>query len=170
VAGDSSGGNLAAAVALMARDRGGPAIALQILVYPVIRAHLDGAAYVQDVDTPPLTTKAMVWYSEQYVRTPHDAEDPYCSPLVAPSVAGLPATLLITAEFDPLRDDCLAYGRRLAESGVPLVASHYSDVFHGFYSFRGYIPQGDQAFEEVVSALRHRLPASAPAPVEAAAT
>jgi acetyl esterase len=107
----------------------------------------------------------MVWYTEQYVRKPEDADDPYCSPLAAPDVSGLPPTLLITAEFDPLRDDCLAYGRRLAEADVPLVSSHYSDVFHGFYSFRGYIPQGDQAFEEVVSAVRHRLPLPVPAEV-----
>ena len=164
VAGDSSGANLAAAVALMSRDRGGPGIALQILVYPIARCHLEPEGYVQGVDTPPLTTVAMAWYTQQYLNGPADLDNPYASPIAAEDLSGLPATLLVTAEVDPLRDDCLDLGRRLQEAGVSLVASHYSDMFHGFYSFRGFIPQGDQAFEEVASAIRHRLPVRAPLP------
>lgn len=161
VAGDSSGGNLAAAVALMCRDRGGPGLALQVLVYPVAQCHLDPDSYVQGVDTPPLTARGMAWYTEQYLESADQADDPYASPLAAHDLSRLPPTLLVTAEFDPLRDDCLEYGRRLREVDVPLTATHYSDMFHGFYSFRGFIRQGDQAFEEVASALRHRLPALA---------
>jgi acetyl esterase len=164
VAGDSSGGNLAAAVALMCRDRGGPAVALQVLVYPIARCHLEPEGYVQGVDTPPLTTVAMAWYAQQYLSSPADVDNPYASPIAAEDLSGLPPTLLVTAEVDPLRDDCMAFGERLREAGVSLVTSHYSDMFHGFYSFRGFIPQGDQAFEEVASALRHRLPAPAPVP------
>jgi acetyl esterase len=157
VAGDSSGGNLAAAVALMARDRGGPAIALQVLVYPVIDCHFDPAEYPSGLETPPLTNRAMAWYCEQYLPNRADADNPYAAPLRAPDLSGLPPTLLITAEVDPLCADDLAYAQRLSDAGVSLTSTHYTGVFHGFYSFRGFLPQADQAFEEVVGTLRTRL-------------
>jgi acetyl esterase/lipase len=157
VAGDSSGGNLAAAVALMARDQGGPVVAFQVLVYPVARCHVDAASYVQGVDTPPLTTKGMAWYTQQYLGSRDDADHPYASPVLSADLSGLPPALLITAGVDPLREDALELGRRLEAADVSVTTSHYSDMFHGFYSFRGMLAQGDQAFEEVVAALRTRL-------------
>jgi acetyl esterase len=157
VAGDSSGGNLAAAVALMARDRGGPAIALQVLVYPVIDCHLDAAEYPSGLETPPLTNRAMAWYCNEYLARPSDADNPYASPLRSSDLTGLPPALLITAEVDPLSADDLVFAQRLSDAGVSLTHSHYFGVFHGFYSFRGFLPQADQAFEEVVGTLRTRL-------------
>ena len=157
IAGDSSGGNLAAAVALMARDRGGPAIALQVLVYPVIDCHLDPAEYPSGLETPPLTNRAMAWYCTEYLNQPSDADNPYASPLRSSDLTGLPPTLLITAEVDPLCADDIAFAQRLSDARVSLTHSHYFGVFHGFYSFRGFLPQADQAFEEVVGTLRTRL-------------
>jgi acetyl esterase len=157
VAGDSSGGNLAAAVALMARDRGAPAVAFQVLVYPVARCHLVATSYVQGVDTPPLTTEGMAWYARQYLSSRGEADNPYASPVLSADLSGLPPTLLITAGVDPLRADAVEFGRKLEAAGVSVTTSHYSDMFHGFYSFRGLLAQGDQAFEEVVAALRIRL-------------
>jgi|HubBroStandDraft_1064217.scaffolds.fasta_scaffold04767_2 acetyl esterase len=157
VAGDSSGGNLAAAVALMARDHGTPVVAFQVLVYPVARSHLDATSYVQGVDTPPLTTEGMAWYARQYLSSRDEADHPYASPVLSADLSGLPPTLLITAGVDPLRDDAVEFGHKLEAAGVSVTTSHYSDMFHGFYSFRGLLAQGDQAFEEVVAALRTRL-------------
>src|SRR5881397_1593802 len=103
VGGDSAGGNLAAVVSLMARDRGGPAIALQLLVYPVTNHAYDTASYRENADGYLLTRDSMVWFWNHYLRSDRDGADPYASPLRAPNLAGLPPAVVVTAEFDPLR-------------------------------------------------------------------
>ncbi len=120
VSGDSAGGNLAAVVALMARDRGGPAIAYQLLIYPVT-APAQGsqfASYRDNGEGYLLTRGSMEWFWEHYLSSPDDGKNPYASPLHASDLSRLPPAMVVTAEFDPLRDEGRAYARRLQEAGV----------------------------------------------------
>jgi acetyl esterase len=154
ITGDSAGGNLAAAVALMNRDRGGPALALQVLVYPVIdpacatpSATANGEGYL-------LTTASMKWMWSLYVNGADDYANPYAAPIAASSLAGLPPALVITAEFDPLRDEGEAYGRALEAAGVPTTISRYDGMIHGFASCFDITPRAREAAGEVARALQ----------------
>ncbi len=148
VAGDSAGGNLAAVMALMARDRHGPKIALQILIYPV--TDMDPA-----YDTPSrrdfgggdyfLSVKDMVWLAELYAVTKADLANPYMSPRRAASLAGLPPAIILTAGCDPLCDEGKDYADRLAAAGVPVTYKCYENTIHGFISFAGGIDAGKDA-------------------------
>ena len=119
VGGDSAGGNLAAAVALMAKDRGGPSLVFQLLVYPVTAMDFGTGSYRQNSNGPLLTEDAMKWYWKQYLSSEADAANPYAAPLVAKDLSGQPPALVITAELDPLCDEGEAYGQRLQAAGVP---------------------------------------------------
>jgi len=132
VAGDSAGGNLATVAALIARDRGGPPLALQVLVYPATDARRhktvpDGAGHF-------LTTAHCRWFAEQYFGPDADRAHPYASPLVA-EPHGLPPAHIVTAGFDPLCAEGRAYAARLREAGVPVGSSHFPGMFHGFFGF-----------------------------------
>ena len=161
VAGDSAGGNLAAVVALMARDRGLPPLAFQLLVYPVIdRGFLAG--------WPPeagaghlLPVRDMYWYWDQYLESPEQAREPYASPLRADDLAGLPPALVITAEYDLLRGEGEAYARRLREAGVRTQHRHYEGVFHGFFNMAIFLDKAREAQEEAAGAIRAALGARA---------
>ncbi|MGW5381230.1 alpha/beta hydrolase [Nocardia sp. NPDC003963] len=133
VAGDSAGGNLAATVSLAARDRGGPAIAAQILLYPVIDDDFTTESYRLYGEGYYNTTKAMRWYWEQYA--PDGTGDPYVVPSRADSLAGLPRAIVATAELDPPCSAGDDYARRLAEAGVPVRAHRFDGLFHGFLTF-----------------------------------
>jgi acetyl esterase len=154
ITGDSAGGNLAAAVALMNRDRGGPALALQALVYPVIDPACATASAVANREGFMLTTASMRWMWGLYVESPADFANPYAAPNAAASLAGLPPALVITAEFDPLRDEGEAYGRALAAAGVPVTISRYDGMIHGFASFFDITPWASEAAGEIARALR----------------
>jgi acetyl esterase len=135
VAGDSAGGNLAAAVALMARDRGGPAITFQLLIYPVTDRDFTTASYRDNATGYFLTKTHMEWYWDQYIGDDDEAAvHPYAAPLRAATLTGLPPAHIVTAEYDPLRDEGEAYGRRLADAGVPVDVRRYDGMFHGFFS------------------------------------
>jgi acetyl esterase len=151
--GDSAGGNLAAAVPLMARDRGGPVLALQVLVYPVTDFDFGTASYVENAEGYLLTRQAMRWYWDQYVPDPADRSQPYAAPLRARDLAGLPPALVITAEYDPLRDEGEAYARRLAEAGVPVTLTRYPGMIHAFFRYTNMLDAARAAVAEVVSAL-----------------
>jgi acetyl esterase len=157
VAGESAGGNLAAAIALMARDRGGPALAFQLLVYPVTDCRLDPADYRSDVDTVILTTAGMAWYCQQYLEGPEDARNPYASPLLAEDLSGLPPAHVVTAEMDVLHDEGQKYAARLREAGVAVTATDYPGMFHGFFGLAGMLPQADEAQAEAIAALQNAL-------------
>jgi acetyl esterase len=158
VAGDSAGGNLAAVVALMAKDRGGPALRFQLLVYPVTGTPWDDRdSFVENAEGYMLTTKAMVWFTEQYVRDRADAEHPYFAPTRAKDLSGLPPALVITAEYDPLRDEGEAYGRMLRDAGVPTTVTRYDGVIHGFFGMDLVIPRARDAQLEAAAALREAL-------------
>jgi acetyl esterase len=154
VGGDSAGGNLAAAVALMARDRSGPSLAFQLLVYPVTAPDFDTASYRQNAEGYGLTLDAMRWYWDHYLQGPEDASNPYAAPLVAENLRGLPAALVITAECDPLRDEGEAFAKRLQAAGVPTTYSLYDGMMHGFFGMTAVLDKGKQAMAEACAALR----------------
>ncbi len=157
VGGDSAGGNLGAVVAQMARDRGGPPLRFQLLVYPVADCRFDTASYRDNGEGYFLTANMMKWFWKQYLADPADAANPYASPLRARDLFGLPPGLCITAEMDPLRDEGEAYAARLREAGVAVPTRRYDGVFHGFFGMGALIEQGKHAVAEAASALRRAL-------------
>ncbi len=159
VAGDSAGGNLATVVAQMARDRGGPAIAYQLLVYPC--CDMDTNAWPSQTENGSgyfLTKESMEWFRDQYVEV-SDRDHPYVSPIKAPDLGGLPPACVITAEYDPLRDEGEAYARRLQEAGVACEIHRYDGMFHGFFGMTMAIPTAVEAQETAAAALRQGLSA-----------
>ena len=161
VGGDSAGGNLAAVVTLLARDRGGPALLYQALIYPVTNYAFDTPSYHENGTGYNLTRDAMIYYWNLYLGDPADGQNPLASPLKAPDLSGLPPALIITAEYDPLRDEGLAYADRLRAAGVPVQSTCYPGVFHGFLGQAALIDKGKQAIEEVAAALRSAFSAFA---------
>ena len=157
VGGDRAGGNLAAVVALGARDRGGPALAFQVLLYPIVDCDLNTPSYLENADGYLLTRAAMAWYWEQYVPDPSRRADPDASPLRAGDFSGLPAALIVTAGFDVLRDEGEAYARRLAEAGVPVRLARYPGMIHGFLRRHALFDQGKAALAEIADALKTAL-------------
>lgn len=153
VGGDSAGGNLAAVVSLKARDAGGPPICFQLLIYPATDLTRSSASHVENGEGYLLTTDSMDWFLDHYVPEA-DRKSPDASPLFADTLAGLPPALVITAEFDPLRDEGEAYAERLRESGVEAKASRYDGMIHAFYGMDLLLPQATRALEESAAALR----------------
>jgi acetyl esterase len=131
VGGDSAGGNLAAVTALMARDRGGPALAAQLLFYPVLAADFDNGSYRLFGRGYYNPKPAMQWYWDQYVPTKADRAHPYATPLNA-ELHDLPPTMLVIAGHDPLRDEALAYAAELEAAGVSVVRAQFDGAIHGF--------------------------------------
>ncbi len=131
VGGDSAGGNLAAVTALMARDRGGPALAAQLLLYPVLAADFDTASYQLFGRGYYNPKPALQWYWDQYVPSEADRGHPYASPGNA-DLHGLPQAVMVIAGHDPLRDEALDYAAALATAGVPVVRAHFDGAVHGF--------------------------------------
>ncbi len=143
VHGDSAGANLAAVVALLARDAGGPKLQLQSLVYPVGDYTLSGASYGKYAQGyGVLTRDAMVWFRDHYLRSAVDAEDWRASPLKAPSLAGVAPAIIITAECDVLHDDGERYAAALRQAGVAVEYREYAGMIHGFL---GMVPVVDDA-------------------------
>jgi acetyl esterase len=159
VGGDSAGGNLAAAVALMARDRGGPPLAFQLLVYPVTARDFDTSSYRQNGEGYNLTLDSMRWYWDHYLQHPEDASNPYAAPLAAEDLKGLPPALVITAECDPLCDEGEAFAKRLQAAGVPTTYSRYDGMIHGFFGMNAVLDKGKQAVAEACEALQRAFAA-----------
>lgn len=153
VGGDSAGGNLSAVIALLARDAGGPKIALQLLIYPATEAELDTYSHKTFTDYF-LTKEDINWFWGHYLRSPADRKDPRVAPALAKSLKGLPPALIITAEFDPLRDEGEAYGEKLRAHGVPVSVTRYEGMIHGFLSMYEVLDKGKEAIEESAAALR----------------
>ena len=154
VAGDSAGGNLAAVVALLARDRGGPGLAAQVLVYPNTDYRGDTESMRDNDDEALFNRRSVAWYWSQYLTTPEDGLDPLVSPLLAEDLSALPPALVITAEYDPLRDEGERYAERLRAAGVPVVATRYPGMVHGFFAMAGVLDGGRRARGHVSSYLR----------------
>ena len=153
VGGDSSGGNLAAAVALRARDAGVP-LALQALVYPVTDHRFDTGSYEEFADGYGLTREGMRWFWEQYLGPGGDFSLPEASPLRAFDLRGVAPALVQTAEADVLRDEGEAYARRLEQAGVPATLSRYEGMVHGFLRHGGVVARAHAALDEIAAALR----------------
>ena len=157
LAGDSAGGNLAAAAELMSLDRGGPRIAAQLLLYPVLDHRLDRPSATAYATGFFHTTAHMRWYWRQYLGADGDGADPYASPGLAADLSGLPPAYLLLPECDPLHDEGRAYAARLADAGVPVELSVAAGMFHGFLGLRGILPEADEALAAAASWLREAL-------------
>ena len=143
VHGDSAGANLAAVVALMARDAGSPRLRLQSLVYPVADYRLTGGSYNKYAEGYGLLTReSMIWFRDHYLRSPPDAEDWRASPIKASSFAGVASAIVITAECDVLHDDGESYAEALRRAGVAVDYKEYPGMIHGFF---GMMPVVDDA-------------------------
>ncbi len=156
VGGDSAGGNLATVVALMARASSEPAIGFQALIYPVTNHNFDTASYRDNADGYLLTKDSMVWFWNHYLKSPADGNDPMASPLKADDLSGLPPAIVITAEFDPLRDEGEAYAARLKQAGVAVQSQRYDGQIHGFYG-NAAIDDGMKAIDQVSAAVKAAL-------------
>lgn len=154
VGGVSAGGNLAAGVSQMALERGGPEIALQLLVVPNLRSENESQSWRDYGDGYLMTRANHDWYIDQYFGGRELARHPLASPVLAESVAGLPPTLVITAEFDPLRDDAEQYARRLREAGVGANTIRFDGMIHGFIGPLGAHPAVERAFAVIGEFLR----------------
>ena len=161
VAGDSAGANLGAVAALRARDENGPAIALQVLVYPVVDHDYTTGSYREHGDSGLLLgTKEMVWFWDHYAPEEADWSSPYASPLRAADHSGLPPAYIVIAEYDPLRDEGLAYGAKLEAAGVPVTVRRYDDQLHVFFTLVNFMESADQAVREAAQAIREAVGAT----------
>jgi acetyl esterase len=154
VVGDSAGGNLAAALTLMARDRGGPPIRAQVLVYPVTDHDFTTASHRDPGDPHVLQSDEVQYFWQEYLSDPSDAANPYASPLRAESLADLPPALVLTAELDPLRDEGEAYARRLDDAGVAVELVRYDGMMHSFVTFLDALAPARDAIERIGRHLR----------------
>jgi acetyl esterase len=161
VGGDSAGGNLATVVAMRCRDAGGPKLAAQVLIYPVTdSSSLETQSHRELAEGYFLTSSAMEWFTGHYLTSADQKRHPEVSPLLAPNLAGLPPAIVITAEFDPLRDEGEAYAQRLKQAGVPVTISRYPGMIHGFVSMHGVLSGGRAAIQEAGQFTRS-MPATA---------
>jgi acetyl esterase len=151
----------------MARDRRGPKLRFQLLIYPVTDYRFDTPSYQQNAEGYFLTRDLMAWFWNHYAPDDVARRNPQASPLRATDFRGLPPALVITAEFDPLRDEGEAYAARLREAGVPVTLTRYDGMIHGFFGLPGAIARGKDAIAEAGRALRGAFtrsrPPSAPA-------
>lgn len=159
VGGDSAGGNLSAVVAQQTRDAGLRMPDFQLLVYPVTDLGAESHSYELFADGFYLTRDLMRWFSANYLgdRNAPAAMDPRASPLRAADLAGLPSTFLLTAGYDPLRDEGKVYAERLLEAGVDVEYRNYESLIHGFFSMTGVVREARHAFDDTVAALRAGL-------------
>ena len=152
VGGDSAGGTLATVVALWARDRGGPALACQLLIYPItdympdLPSRLKNGYFLSNAD--------VAWAWKHYLTSAAEADDPSAAPLRAADLTGLPPAIILTAEFDPLHDEGNLYADRLRAAGVPTVLARYDGMIHGFVSLAGVIDQGQAALAQAAGDVR----------------
>ncbi len=152
--GDSAGGNLSAAVSLMSRDKGGCELVFQLLVYPVTERNFDNVSYIQNGEGYSLTRDGMIWFWDHYLASDADAVNPYAAPMHASDLSGLPPALVITAEYDPLRDEGEAYARKLAEAGVSTTCTRYDGMIHGFFGMPAAVDRAKDAVNQAASCLR----------------
>ena len=155
MSGDSAGANMAAVTALRVRDEGGPALCGQLLLYPVTDYYMPGTrSYEQNAEGYGLTRDTMRWFWDHYLSSPSEAAHPHASPLRAPDLSGLPPALVITAEYDPLRDEGEHYAEKLRAAGVPTSLTRYDGVNHGFMFWVGIVDKAGAAMNQACEWLR----------------
>jgi acetyl esterase len=153
VAGDSAGGNLAAAVTFASRAADGPRVTAQVLVYPVTDAACATPSFVQNAEGYLLTASTMRWFWQQYLGDDGDPDDGYASVLRHADLTDLPPTLVITAEYDPLRDEGEAFGEHLAAAGTQVKVRRFDGMVHGFLGMDALLPEADEAMDEIAAFL-----------------
>ena len=154
VGGDSAGGNLAAVVALLAREKGGPKLCFQLLIYPCVAPEPETPSHHQFAEGYLLTRKTITWFFKQYLRSSKDTRDPRYAPLEERDLSLLPPALVIVAGFDPLRDEGVDYAKALIDAGNKVTLSNYEGMIHGFYLMGGMIDKANQAIEESARHLK----------------
>ncbi|MFJ4653244.1 alpha/beta hydrolase [Nocardia sp. NPDC088792] len=154
LAGDSAGANLAAVTCLRVRDQGGPPIAFQLLVYPWLDFLSELPSRHENADGYYLTAAHLDWFQRQYLGNLATAAHPDISPLRAPRLRDLPPAMVLTAEYDPLRDEGEAYSARLAEAGVPTHLYRAEGLFHSFFAMTEFLPGGREAAENICATIR----------------
>jgi acetyl esterase len=157
IGGDSAGGNLSAVVALMARDRKGPALRHQLLIYPVTDADFTRASYRENAEGYLLTTKAMEWFWNHYVPEAARRAEAFAAPLRAKDLSGLPPAFVLTAEYDPLRDEGEAYAKRLQQAGVATRLQRYDGAIHGFFAMGLLSEVARRAVDDAAAEVRKAL-------------
>jgi acetyl esterase len=157
VAGDSAGGNLSAVVSQLAASAGVPVPACQVLIYPAVDFSLETESHQELADGHIIPRDRIVWYMEQYLRGESDKADLRASPARAASLTGQPPAMIVTAGFDPLREEGRAYGDALRRAGVEVVYREFPGQIHAFVSLTKAIPQGMTATLEIADYLRKRL-------------
>jgi acetyl esterase len=157
VAGDSAGGNLSAVMAMRARAAGGPAIALQVLVYPVTDSDLGSTSYRDPANQLMLSRDSMVWFWDHYAPDPESRLHPDAAPLRSANFAGLPPAVILTAEHDVLRDEGELYATRLLKAGVPVRHQRFAGQMHGFFTMTDVLPGAGAALDYVAAAIEEHL-------------
>ena len=157
VAGDSAGGHLAALVALMARDRNGPHLDMQILIYPITDFNFETSSYLKNASGYMLTRDLMRWFWNYYLDPEDPSDHPYVAPLRAQDLSNLPPALVITAEFDPLCDEGEAYAARLLQAGVEVKSIRYEGMVHGFFRMTSRLDKAGEALDEVAELIKGHL-------------
>ncbi|TDH56014.1 alpha/beta hydrolase [Mycobacterium talmoniae] len=156
VAGDSAGGNLAAVTAMLARDRGGPRLAFQLLIYPVVDQRRKTSTGSPHTASGVLTAEHMQWFTQQYLGPDGDRSDVRASPILG-EMAGLPPAHIVTGGLDPLCEEGEQYAQRLRAAGVPATVARYERGFHGFFNLADHLPAARQASDDVCAVLRDAL-------------
>jgi acetyl esterase len=154
VGGDGTGGNLAAVVTLMSRDRGGPNLNYQVLIYPMTDATIMKAAWWAESPEPLVTHESRIAVLSLYVPSTKSLHDPYLSPIYAEGFKNLPPALILTDEDDPTRDEAEQYANRLTEAGVPTTVFRYPNMIHGFFLMAGQLDAGKKSIDQVAAALK----------------
>ena len=157
VCGDSAGGNLSAVVSQMARDKGGPAIAAQVLHVPVTDHNYDYPSYTENAEGYLLTRASMIWFWDHYLNSPADGAEAYASPLRAADLSGLPPALIQTAEFDPLRDEGEAYGAALQAAGTGVTVKRYDGCIHDPFMMFAVVPTGVECLKEAAAFINSHI-------------
>ena len=153
IGGDSAGGNISAVVCQMARQKNGPAIDFQLLLYPATQLRAKTESRQKFIDDPVLDLDTMRWFEHHYLGDEPSETDPRVSPLIAPSLAGLPPAYVLTAGLDPMRDEGRMYAERLSAEGVPTQYVCYEDMIHGFLTMSGVLDTARLAIEDIGKAL-----------------
>lgn len=154
IGGDSAGGNLTAVVAQMAREQGGPRLVFQLMIYPATNFQAKTASKRENGEDYGLTRDDMAWFTNHYLNSADDERNPMASPMLARDLSGLPPALIITAEYDPLRDEGEEYGQLLKQADVPVTVSRYDGMIDGFFGMANMFDRAKEAIAEASQALR----------------
>jgi len=157
VGGDSAGGNLAAGVAIKARDTGDVNLAFQLLIYPCNDNEMNYESAYKNADGYGLSTRAMKWFWEQYLSKKADAKNPYAVPVASKDFNKLAPAIITTAEFDPLLDDGYIYAELLRKFGVPTIYREYEGVIHGYFTLAGITPEAEVLHQHVTDEINALL-------------